>query len=234
MLATLCSHPLLAKVDASIIAKLLASGEVVTLKARRTILREGAEADAVYLLLSGGVRVYHRAASGSEVLLKLFRAPALFGEMEVMAGWPYTEHAATTEATQLLRIAAQTFRELLQRSPAFTLALAHDLAVRFCVASQNIKAIAFEEVAPRLANLLLDYAEFSGIASAGGTLIQSVLSQESMARDLAVSRKAVQQALAVFVADGLVVRQSGRYVIANMAALKERAGSPTRVSYSSR
>ncbi len=234
ILAALRSHPLLATLTAPALAMLASTARVQTVRVKRTFLREGAVADTVHFLLAGTVRVHHRAEDGSEVLLKLLKAPAMFGEVEVIAGSPYAENVTTLTECQLLPLPGEAFRQLLKRDPSFSAAVLDDVATRFCVAVANIKALAFSDVQRRLAAVLLDYAALGSQTDADTIAIEARVSQESLARDLAVSRKAVQHALAELQRQGCVERQSSRYVITNSSALEVIAGMRPRLTYSSR
>src|ERR1044072_442959 len=102
MVATLRSHPLLASLDDPSLRSLVTSGSSQALRAKKTFVRHGTTADSVYFLLTGSVRVYHAGASGSEVLLKLLRAPAMFGKIEVIAKPRYVENVTTITPSQVL------------------------------------------------------------------------------------------------------------------------------------
>ena len=233
MLATLRSHPLLASLDDAALGTMVAAGSTLSLRPKRTFLRDGTNADTVYFLLAGAVRIYHRGAKGSEVLLKLLRAPAMFGEIEVIAKRQYVENVTTIEESQVLAVPAAVFRVLLTRYPELTAAVLEDVASRFCVAANNIKAVAFADVLTRLVALLLDYAALAATPGPAGEVIDAAVSQESLARDLAVSRKAVQNALAELQRRGLVVKRGSRYVIADRPGLESLAGLRAGLTYSS-
>ncbi|HSI03738.1 MAG: Crp/Fnr family transcriptional regulator [Myxococcota bacterium] len=233
MLATLRSHPLLASLDDAALATLVNAGTTQALRSKRTFLRDGGVADTVYFLLTGAVRIYHRDGKSSEVLLKLLRAPAMFGEIEVIAKRAYVENVSTIEDSQVLGVPAAVFRVLLTRYPDFCSAVLADVANRFCVAAINIKAVAFADVRMRLAALLLDYAALAGKPGPAGEVIDAAVSQESLARDLAVSRKAVQNAMAELQRRGFMAKHAGRYVIADRPGLESVANLRAGLTYSS-
>lgn len=233
MVATLRSHPLLASLDAAALDSLVSAGTSITQRSKRPVLKDGSAGDTVYFLLAGSVRVFHRGPKGTEVLLKLLRAPAMFGEIEVIAKRPYAEDVVTLEESQLLAVPASVFRVLLSRYPDFCAAVLDDVANRFCVAARNIKAVAFADVQMRLAAVLLDYAALAAAGGPEGEVIAAPVSQESLARDLAVSRKAVQNALAALQKRGYVTKRASRYVIANRPALEAVADLRAGLAYSS-
>lgn len=225
-------HPLLTVLEHEVLQAVVRASKLVTFRAKRTILKEGEPANQAYCLLSGAVRVYHRSANGNEVTVKLFRAPALFGEMEVLAGRPFMEYVTTLELCDILLVPASVMIKLLRTQKGFAEALAVDLSQRLCIATHNERALAFCDVDTRLANLLLDYAELTGQAEPdGGIRISVPLTGDSMARDLAVSRKSLVRALGKLDELALVTKRAGRYVVLNPHGLRARSSGSLGLTY---
>jgi CRP/FNR family transcriptional regulator, cyclic AMP receptor protein len=217
------SHPLLKCLEVRTLQQVVRSSKLVHYRAKRTILKEGERPEHIFCLLSGAVRVFHRQADGNEILVKLFRAPAIFGEMEVLAEIPFIEYVTTLESTDILLVPAQYFRDLVRGNTELSRVLVFDLAARLCVASDHQRALAFCDTDKRLANLLLDYAQLAGTNESGLVRLGISLSQDAMARDLGVSRKAIAIALTKLRKLGIVGKENARYVIKDMAALAARS-----------
>jgi CRP-like cAMP-binding protein len=218
------AHPLFAILDPPARSALLQSSRSVSFRADRTIFRAGEAATCAYFLLSGAVRQFHRKGE-VEATVKLFRAPALFGEMEVLAQQSYLENAKTLEPSEILIVPANLFRQLVDKQPAFAAALVRDLSARLCIASSNERCLAFDDIDTRLANLLLDYVNLAGDPCDGGVRIQTKLSQERMALDLGVSRKSVVRSLDRLVSLGLVEKIDGRYLVRDVEALRAQSSA---------
>jgi CRP-like cAMP-binding protein len=187
------------------------------------VLKEGELATHVLFLLRGAVRVHHRREDGTELLMKLLRAPALFADVAALSQLPAMEFVTTLESSDILAIPAQVFRELVRVEQRFALALANALAERLTQASSNQRALALADTDRRLATLLLDYADLAGADTPSGRRVELALSQDAMANDLAVSRKAVTMSLARLKDLGLVDKEEARYVIRDSAALSKRS-----------
>ena len=225
--AVASTHPLFLALEEHARRALLSSSRMVSFRADRTIFREGEAAESVYFLLLGAVRLFHKSGD-AEVTVEMLRAPALFGEMEVLGGRNYLAHAKTLERSEILLVPASLFRQLVDKQPAFTAVLARSLSARLLIASWNERCLAFDDIDTRLANLLLDYVSLAGDPCDGGVRIRTKLSQERMAADLGVSRRSVIRSLDRFEALGLVHKSNGRYLIRDLDALRargsERAG----------
>ncbi len=221
--ALAASHALLQALEPKTLAAVIHTGKIVRYRAKRTVIKEGDPPQSVYCLLSGSVRVHHRREDGTELLVKLLSAPALFGEIAALGQIPVMEFVTTLETCDVLQIPAQLFRELVRVEQRFALAVAGDLARRLCQASSSQRALAFADTDRRLAALLLDYADLHGTPVESGLRLELALSQDAMANDLAVSRKAVTMSLARLKEEGLVDKEDARYIIKDRAALEARS-----------
>ncbi|MBI4821878.1 MAG: Crp/Fnr family transcriptional regulator [Deltaproteobacteria bacterium] len=224
-------HPLLATLDEPVLRAVVRASRLVPYRAKRTVLKEGDPPDQAFALLSGAVRVFHRSGE-SEVLLKLFHAPAMFGEMEVIAGRPFLEYVTTLEPSQILLIPTATFRHVVKTQHNFTHSLCLDLSARLCIAAYNEKLLAFFDVDTRLANLLLDYVEFFGEKASGSDVKLTVpLTQDGMARDLGVTRKALANSLKKLKDEGVLDKREARYIVQDIEALRRRGIGSLGLSY---
>jgi CRP-like cAMP-binding protein len=203
---------------------LLARGKPASLRARRTLVREGTPGAQVYLLTSGAVRVMRGArSSGKGALLWLATAPALLGVEEALMDTPSVHDIMTVEPSSAIAIPAELFRELAVTDRVLRDAISRMLAeriVRLSGRAASMKACVTET---RLAQLLLDYAELCGAPSTGSIELRFRLSQEMLAQDLQVSRRVVGPALASLRRARLVEKKAGRYTIVDLAALARYA-----------
>jgi CRP-like cAMP-binding protein len=216
--ADIAAHPLLSKLSQEQRVKLVRASTILAVGARKTVLRQGACANGVYFLISGSVRIFHREGD-KQLLVKLLAAPAMFGELEVVSGSSCLDGVVTVERSRLMLVPSAVFRQLMESVPAFTSAIARDLAARLRIAATHQTSLAFDDVETRLAGLLLDYAEFAGVPSGCGLRIGAAITQSSLALDLGVSRKAVGDALGRFRAQGLLDKRDARYMLQDLTAL---------------
>ncbi|MEZ4270199.1 MAG: cyclic nucleotide-binding domain-containing protein [Myxococcota bacterium] len=109
IMEAVCAHPLLRLIERRTLEQIVRSSRCADYRAKRTFVKQGALAEHAFFLLRGSVRVFHRDELGNEVLLKLFCAPALFGEMEILGRRTFLEYVTTLEASTLLEIPAAVF-----------------------------------------------------------------------------------------------------------------------------
>ena len=76
------------------------------------VFREGDAGDALYVVLSGSVRI---AKGGAEIAI--LRKGSSFGEMAVLDGAPRSADASVCDEAVLLRISSEEFYEALAEDP---------------------------------------------------------------------------------------------------------------------
>ncbi|MCA9671810.1 MAG: cyclic nucleotide-binding domain-containing protein [Myxococcales bacterium] len=192
------------------------------------LLEQGEPADHVYVVLDGAVRIYQRAADGREVLVKLMRAPCLFGDLELLAEVPMVKNVAAVEDVQLAIVPGSTFLELLFASKAATEGYLRQVASAFCVAARSQRQV-LASVEQRVANLLLSYADFYGRAEGDDVLVEAKLSQQQIALSLGAARRSVAKVLGDWTNKGLVSRRGEQHLIHRVAEL-EALAEPIRGS----
>jgi MFS family permease len=102
-----------------ILERLAAGATAVSFAPAQAIVREGAQADAVYVLASGEVDVSARGdAGGAERKIRVMTAPSYFGEIGVLARIPRTATVSALTPTELLKIDGEALRDALTASPA--------------------------------------------------------------------------------------------------------------------
>ncbi len=222
--AKLARHPLWRLIEPQHVQNVLRMSEWASFQPRKTVLRMGEPPTHAFFLAEGTVRVFHRRGR-REILVKLFRAPALFGEMEVLCDIPFLEYVTTLERSHLLRVPAQAFRFLVKQQRSFAAALVEDLSARLCIATVNERSLMFDDVEARVIDLLCDYA-----ALYSAEVLDPKINQRSLASDLGVSRKAVAAAFASLQRGGLV-KKVGRTWRLDMASLRQKRTRALALGY---
>jgi len=89
-------HPFLAFFDEKSMLELMDSAEILSLRKEETIFSEGDDADAIYLILRGSVRLTKRDPDGKEQFLAFVSENDFFGEFGVLDGKPRSAAAFST------------------------------------------------------------------------------------------------------------------------------------------
>jgi CRP-like cAMP-binding protein len=175
---------------------------------------------AFFVLVKGSVRVFYEAPDGRQVVVKLFQTPAIFGEMECIAGLHYLESVETLEKATVLRVPQKAFLEALRSSHTFSNNVLFDLSVRLCIAARSERMLAFDPVEQRLASLLTSYVELYGLPVYEGTKIRIPLSQETLAQSIGANRRSVVRTLEKWAEDALLTKQGKHYIVRDVQKLQ--------------
>ena len=137
--------------------KSIASHEAIVLK--------GDDADHVFILLKGEVRVLNEFASGQRYSFAEYGAPSFIGEYEVMADQPV--YATTNEAItpcELILMRADLFIEWVRGSASLAFLLARIIAAKSYPTSNENGRIKFLPGLQKLQNYLIKRYDASGTA----------------------------------------------------------------------
>lgn len=154
------------------------------------IVNEGDPADALYIIVSGRVKVFAADAEGREIVLLTQGPGEYFGEMMLDEG-PRSASVMTLEASTFLVIPKASLREFLVQNPAFAVRLIEKLIHRVRSATASIKSLALMDVYGRVARLLLELADERD----GSWVISERLTQQDIASRVGASREMVSRIL---------------------------------------
>jgi CRP-like cAMP-binding protein len=99
----------------------------VRLGSGAVVFREGDPGDALYVVVTGMVRILVTTMSG-ELQLNTLGAGDIFGEIAVLDGRGRTATVKTSKETELVRLGRQEFLAFLEDFPRYATVLVHILA----------------------------------------------------------------------------------------------------------
>jgi NTE family protein len=126
---TLAGVPLLAGADAEALETLAADAHPLRALAGHWVMREGDDADDLYVVLRGRLRVIAEA-DGEERTLRVLGPGAAIGELALLTGAPRSASVRAVRDTTLLQLSRDRFVELMERDPRFAAAVARELAAQ--------------------------------------------------------------------------------------------------------
>ena len=188
--------------------------------ARNTlIMRAGEETDALYIILSGRVKVLIPDDEGHEVILAFMGPNEFFGEMGLLDDQPRSASVATVEACEMLRFSKTGFVACLKDNFDLAMIIIHNLVKRLRDADRSIESLALIDVYGRVARLLLDQAqEIDGL----WTVKQAPPKQE-MARMIGASREMVSRVMKDLQRRGYIRAEKRKVVLLDRVSMSKRA-----------
>ena len=112
------------------VAKVIGKMEELNLAAGATIVRQGDQGDAFYLIQSGAVQVVVDSGAGNSEIVAILGPQDCFGEMALFSGEPRSATIITVKDSILWRLSRQDWDELIAKYPSWLLQLCATLSKR--------------------------------------------------------------------------------------------------------
>ncbi|MDC8785666.1 Crp/Fnr family transcriptional regulator [Roseateles koreensis] len=166
------------------------------------LIEEGSQGDAIYLVLSGSLRVYGCDARGREVTYGIYGVGEYVGEMSLDGG-PRSASVITEQASRCVMLTRASLLEHITAHPEFAFELLTKVIRRARAATLSTKQLALNDVYGRL-KALLDSATLTGD--------EVQLTHQAMAQRLGCSREMVSKLVKDLELGGYLTRvANGRY-----------------------
>jgi len=176
----------------------IATSGVVRTFARNTVLiNEGDVGDALYVILSGRVKVYSSNEAGREFVINFHGAGEYVGEM-TLDGEARSASVMTVEPTTCAVVNRAQFRDFILAHPDFAMHLIDRLIHRLRVTTGNLKSLALSDVYGRLVRLLNTLSQDVD----GKSIVPEKLTQQDIADRVGASRDMIGKLMKDLVAGG--------------------------------
>jgi len=165
-----------------------------------TIIAAGDPTDAMYIVVSGRLKVVMSDKEGQEVILAILNQGEFFGEMGLIAQAPRSATVTTIEPCELLTITRADFTKCLQGNFDLTMNVIRGLVKRLREADKKIGSLALMDVYGRVARLLLEMAETID----GQKVVTKKLTKRDIAKMIGASREMVSRVMKELQASGRI------------------------------
>jgi CRP/FNR family cyclic AMP-dependent transcriptional regulator len=174
-----------------------ATGVVRTFPRNTVLINEGDVGDALYVVLSGRVKVYSSNEAGREFVIDFHGPGEYVGEM-MLDGEPRSASVITVEQTTCAVVSRAQFREFILAHPDFAMHLIERLIHRVRVTTSNLKSLALSDVYGRLVRLLNALA----VERDGRLVVPEKLTQQDIADRVGASRDMIGKLMKDLVGGG--------------------------------
>ncbi|MDX1692661.1 MAG: Crp/Fnr family transcriptional regulator [Ketobacteraceae bacterium] len=157
------------------------------------LINEGDQANAMYFIDSGKVRVFVSDDQGKELILNTMGEGEYFGELSLLDDENRSASVITTEKSSFSIIYKEDFTAAILKNPTLALSLLKNLTSRVRKLTDNIKMLALEDVYGRIRKTLLSLAEDE--ADGDTQRITEKLTQQDIANRIGSSREMVARIL---------------------------------------
>ncbi|MBX9810649.1 MAG: cyclic nucleotide-binding domain-containing protein [Burkholderiales bacterium] len=185
------------------------------------ILRAGEETDALYVILSGRVKVLIPDEEGHEVILSVMGPHEFFGEMGLLDDQPRSASVETLEPCEMLRFSKTGFMNCLEDNFELAMVIIHNLVKRLRDADRKIESLALIDVYGRVARLLIEMAEDVD----GKWIVQRAPPKQEIAHMIGASREMVSRVMKDLQHKGLIRAEKRKIIVLDRQTMTRRASS---------
>lgn len=181
------------------------------------IFHEDDPGNALYIVVSGSVKIVRRAEDGRELILSLITPGNYFGELSLLDGEPRSADAIAVEASELLLLPRDQFFRVLEESPGAAIRMLGTLSRRYVRhLTDVVEDATFLDVAGRLGRVLIHLSD-----SRAAHEPRVALTQSDLAAMVGATRESVNKWLGNFERRGWIKRDKGDIVLLERQALWE-------------
>lgn len=168
------------------------------------IMEEGARSDALFMILSGKVRVLAQDERGREVIMATLGVGDAVGEMSLIDGEPHSATVRAEAQTDVLMLGRDAFQRCLRENSNMSEAVMRGLVRRLRRADKQIRSLALMDVYGRVMSVLTDMAEED---EEGKLILRKKISRQDVAKMVGASREMVSRVMKFFDENGTLVAQ---------------------------
>lgn len=200
--------PLFAGLGRDLIGDLVDQATLRAYRANTVVMQKGDEASALYVLLSGRVKVFSADDNGKEIVLNELGPGDYLGELALIEDSTRSASVMTVAPSRFLVIPKASFQAFVISRPSVALHLIGALAARVRKLTEEVERLALRDVYSRLADTLHARA-----VEEDGRLVTDPLTQRDLAALVGASREMVSRILKDLKAGGYISLDGKRIVI---------------------
>lgn len=187
------------------------------------IYREGEYGDALYVVISGVLKLFRPYSGSKEATLRLLKPWDIFGHIAFAGETKQRAYAeAVTECT-ITKVPKVFVERAVRQEPRVAFKLMTLLELRLVQYEELVKCLLPRETEVRLANLLPLLAQKFGERNGGAVTISLRLTHQDLAAMVASTRESVTKVLNEMRGREIIEIEGGRITLKNHRALTELA-----------
>lgn len=178
----------------------------------------------LYVIVSGSLRAFRQTPEGREQTIHVETAGATLAEVPVFDGGAYPSTVEAEEDTVTLFLPKAAVRRFLLENPEAALSALGILAKRLRHVTGLVERLSLQDVAQRLAAMLIDEAIKQTDGLKDGTSFTMPLHHQGIAARLGSVREVITRHLHRLATDGVVTVRGHHIVVLDAKALQMRSG----------
>jgi CRP/FNR family cyclic AMP-dependent transcriptional regulator len=182
-----------------------------------TIISAGDPTDALFIVISGRLKVMMSDDEGREVILAILSQGEFFGEMGLIDEAPRSATVIAIEPCELLTISKVDFKKCLQENFDICMGVMRGLVKRLREADKKIGTLALMDVYGRVARLLMEMSETID----GQRVVTKKLPKQDIAKMIGASREMVSRVMKDLQTSGYIEVKAGSIFLRESLLMSE-------------
>jgi len=212
--------PFFAGLDHDALERLAGSMRSRRFRRGEVIFHLGDPGDALFVIVSGDVKISLPSETGEEAILATIGRGAVFGELALLDGAPRSASATALTATETVVLPRERFRELIANEAGVRDALLASIAGELRRLTTHVEELHFLDITGRLAARLVRLAQDGGNRLPDGSIrLQANLTQGDLAAMVGCTRQSVNKLLGEFTDGGLIRIEREGIVVTDIEGL---------------
>lgn len=213
----------LARLTAEEYRRVRAVGRQTVAAPGASIFDQGDPHHGIFVIEAGRVRTFYLGPSGRELTLAYWTPGHFVGGPEIFGGGSHMWSATAVEASCLLHLGGPALQRLMGEMPGLATGLVEGLVFKGKCYSALVQMLGTRSVLQRLAQLLITLCDLDGADTAGGIVIDRVLTHEELANLVGATRQWVTASLDRFQKQTLLRIENRRIVVLDRDRLERIA-----------
>lgn len=186
------------------------------------IYQEGEHGDALYILISGVVKLFRPYSGSKEATLRLLKPWDIFGHLAFAGETRQRAYAVAVTECKVTKVPRVFVERAVRREPQFAFKLMTLLELRLVQYEELVRCLLPRETEVRIANLLPILSQKFGERDGDGAVtIDLRLTHQDLAAMVASTRESVTKVLNEMRQRGIIGVDSGRITVRDSRALAE-------------
>lgn len=224
LVGSLAAIPFFGGLEPTALERLAATMRTRRFRRGEVIFHIGDPGDALFIIVSGEVKISLPSETGDEAILATLRAGDVFGELALLDGAPRSASATALTLLETVVLPRDRFRELIATEAGVRDALLASIAGELRRLTRHVEELHFLDITGRLAAQLVRLTEEGGTPTDDGAIrLRTSLTQADLAAMVGCTRQSVNKLLGQFTDDGFLRLEPHAIVITDLAGLQRTA-----------
>jgi CRP-like cAMP-binding protein len=217
---SLAAIPFFVGLDAAALERVASGARSRRFRRGEVIFHVGDPGDALFVIVSGDVKISLPSETGDEAILATLRPGDVFGELALLDGAPRSATATALTPTDTVVLPRDRFRELIATEAGVRDALLASLAGELRRLTTHVEELHFLDMTGRLAARLVRLAQEGGTPVDGGTIrLRANLTQGDLASMVGCTRQSVNKLLGQFTDEGFIRQERQGILVLDLPGL---------------